>query len=174
MYSDFLGLIDPLLGAEMIRVVLAVVLGAVVGVERSISGKAAGMRTFALVSLGSCLFMLVSEYYRGIAAGPFSFDPTRIAAGIITGIGFLGAGIIIFQKELKGLTTAAGLWVTAGIGVAIGSGLYGLALLTALVVVAIYRLLWYLEEYLEVRLSSEEHSRPLSLERIERDVQKHD
>lgn len=164
-FIDFLSF-DPMLTAQIVRSLLAVMLGALIGMERSISGKAAGMRTFALVSLGSCLFMLISEYYR-IGTDPFSFDPTRIAAGIITGIGFLGAGIIIFQQELKGLTTAAGLWVTAGIGAALGAGLYTLPIVTAFLVVVIYRLLWYLEEYIEVRLSSVEQNTTLSLENSE-------
>jgi putative Mg2+ transporter-C (MgtC) family protein len=118
----------------LLRLLFALVLGALIGFERDIHGRAAGLRTNMLVSLGAATFMLISE---GVAlafsGGPFEgglrVDPSRIAAQIITGIGFLGAGAIIKEGfNIRGLTTAACLWVSAGIGMASGSGFFELAL----------------------------------------------
>ena len=117
----------------IIRIALAGVLGAAVGLERELRAKEAGTRTHFLVSMGSALFTILSQYgfdeslkvYSSLA----SFDPSRIAAQVVTGIGFIGAGTIIFQKHVvKGLTTAAGLWVTAAIGMTVATGLYALAI----------------------------------------------
>ena len=109
------------------RLLLAGVLGAVIGLDREYRTKEAGFRTHFLVSLGSALFMVVSQYgFRDfMGEGSTPIDPSRVAAQIVSGIGFLGAGTIIFQKQLiRGLTTAAGMWATAGIGMAIGGGMY--------------------------------------------------
>lgn len=107
------------------RMLLALLLGAVVGAERKHKGQVAGIRTFALISMGACLAMLLSIYvpqeYMGLKNG----DPGRIAAQVITGIGFLGGGAMIQQKgAVRGLTTAAGIWITAIIGMAVGVGMY--------------------------------------------------
>ncbi|MEM2111762.1 MAG: MgtC/SapB family protein [Candidatus Bathyarchaeia archaeon] len=108
--------------------ILAMVLGAIVGIEREITHKPAGLRTHMLVSLGSCLFTVVS-------LREFSIDPARIAAGIVTGIGFIGAGTIIAeQNKVVGITTAASLWVTAAIGLTTGVGNYILAVVATLLV----------------------------------------
>lgn len=106
---------------------LAVLLGAIVGIEREMIHKPAGLRTHMLVSLGSCLFTIVSI--------GFSIDPARIAAGIVAGIGFIGAGTIWAEKDkVQGITTAASLWATAAIGLTAGVGDYPLAVtVTALV-----------------------------------------
>jgi len=114
-----------------LRLFAAFFLGAIIGLEREVRGKEAGFRTNSLVSLGSALFMLISlevfEVYQGLT----QIDPGRIAAQVVTGIGFLGAGAIIRSTEkIKGLTTAASIWVTAGIGMACGMGMYVPALLT--------------------------------------------
>ncbi|MGH2448631.1 MAG: MgtC/SapB family protein [Chloroflexota bacterium] len=109
------------------RLGLALVLGSLVGLERERRDRAAGLRTHALVCLGSALIMLVSAYglLNLTADSRVSLDPSRIAAQVVSGIGFLGAGTIIFRREIvRGLTTAAGLWVVAGVGLAVGSGLY--------------------------------------------------
>jgi len=117
----------------IIKLLLAVALGILVGTEREISHKPAGLRTHALVSLGACLFTMVSIYY-------FDADPARIAAGIVTGIGFVGAGSIIASKgHVQGITTAASLWCVAAIGMAIGVGAYVLATVS---VVLIFIILW--------------------------------
>ncbi len=109
------------------RLLLAGVLGAVIGLDREYRAKEAGFRTHFLVSLGSALFMIVSQYgFAGVLGKEgVGLDPSRVAAQIVSGIGFLGAGTIIFQKQfVRGLTTAAGMWATAGIGMAVGGGMY--------------------------------------------------
>lgn len=117
-----------------LRLVLAAVFGWLIGYEREVLGKAAGTRTFALVSIGSALFAVVSsEGFSGTVA-----DPTRVASLIVSGIGFLGAGIIIFREErVQGLTTAAALWATAAVGMAFGRGLYTLSIFSAFLILAL-------------------------------------
>jgi len=112
-------------------------MGAAIGFEREYHAKEAGLRTHLLVALGSCLFMILSVYGFDFMLGRehVSFDPSRIAAQVVTGIGFIGAGTIIFQKQVvRGLTTAAGLWVTAAIGLACGNGMYWVALIATVIV----------------------------------------
>lgn len=114
------------------RLVLAGVLGALVGLERELRSKEAGLRTHFLVALGSALIMIVSQWGFGGSegfAGTRGTDQSRVAAQIVSGIGFIGAGAIMVQKHyVLGLTTAAGLWVVAGVGMACGGGLFTLAL----------------------------------------------
>jgi len=131
---------------------LALLLGLLLGTERSVvAGKRAGSRTFALVSLGSCLFTVIGIQVTHSYLGLVNFDPMRVVAGIITGIGFIGAGIIIFRgDELRGLTTAAGLWVASGIGIAIGFGLYAIAIFSALLALLAFTALWFIEDRLKV------------------------
>ena len=128
-----------------LRLLLAGILGAVIGLDREYRAKEAGFRTHFLVSLGSALFMIISQYgFAGILHNDptIKLDPSRVAAQIVSGIGFLGAGTIIFQKQfVRGLTTAAGLWATAGIGMAIGGGLYGLGVAATLLTLASLELL---------------------------------
>ncbi|MDD5730744.1 MAG: MgtC/SapB family protein [Candidatus Omnitrophica bacterium] len=115
----------------IIRLTLSVFLSGMIGLERQIHRRSAGLRTHILVSMGSCLIMLTSMYVFGIYKNITSLDPTRIAAGVITGIGFLGAGAIIREREgIKGLTTAASLWVVAALGMAVGCGFYVASLFT--------------------------------------------
>ncbi|MBR1630892.1 MAG: MgtC/SapB family protein [Paludibacteraceae bacterium] len=121
----------------ILRIVLATGCGALIGIDREYRTKAAGFRTHVLVALGSALFMVVSMYgfeeVRRLSGA--SFDPSRIASQVVTGIGFIGAGTILFQKNsVRGLTTAAGLWVTAAIGLACGAGLYWIAGVATLLV----------------------------------------
>jgi putative Mg2+ transporter-C (MgtC) family protein len=119
----------------ILRFVLASVLGGVIGLEREVHGREAGVRTYLLVSLGSALIMVISEflvlkYHGGPLGAIFRGDPGRIAAQAITGIGFLGAGVILRYKDsIRGLTTAACMWVVCAIGLSIGAGyyLFGLA-----------------------------------------------
>lgn len=111
----------------VLRIVLATALSAVIGIEREYHQKPAGLRTNVMVGLGACLFTLVSIRAADIFAGAAAVEPTRIAANIVVGIGFLGAGTILFEKDRSsviGLTTAATLWVVAAVGTAIGMGLY--------------------------------------------------
>lgn len=112
-----------------LRLVVAMILGALIGTERELRAKAAGFRTHFLVALGSALFCIVSQF--GFPEG--LRDSSRVAAQVVSGIGFLGAGTIILQRsKVRGLTTAAGLWVTAAIGLACGTGLYLIATITTL------------------------------------------
>lgn len=116
-----------------LRLGTALLLGGVIGVEREWRSKDAGFRTHFLVALGSALFCIVSEY----GFGGNLKDTSRVAAQVVSGIGFLGAGTIIFQKNvIRGLTTAAGLWVTAAIGLTCGTGMYAIAAIaTGMVIV---------------------------------------
>ena len=116
-----------------IRLVVAGLLGAAIGYERELRSKGAGIRTHVLVSLGAALFMIISQH--GFA-GVDRFDAARVAAGVVGGLGFLGGGIIMKNKHVSGLTTAAGLWVTGAIGLSAGCGLYWMAGLCAILVLA--------------------------------------
>lgn len=110
---------------SMFRLILSMVLGMVVGAERKRKGQIAGIRTFALISMGACLAMLLSIYVPQVYLGLKNGDPGRIAAQVITGIGFIGGGAMIHMKgAVRGLTTAAGIWMTAIIGMAVGIGMY--------------------------------------------------
>ena len=124
---------------EIVRLTIAALLGGIVGLERQQRHKSAGLRTHILVSLGSCLIMLIS--YKGYAGvqGLTNADPARLAAQVVSGIGFLGAGTIMKEGlTIKGLTTAASLWVVAGVGLAVGAGYYvGAVTTTVLSVLAL-------------------------------------
>lgn len=124
-----------------VRLSLALILGGAIGIEREYRAKEAGFRTHFLVALGSALFCVVSQYGFGFDLK----DSSRVAAQVVSGIGFLGAGTIIFQKNVvRGLTTAAGLWVTAAIGLACGTGMYMAAMLTTAMVLMGLEVLNYL------------------------------
>ncbi|MEM3504152.1 MAG: MgtC/SapB family protein [Nitrososphaeria archaeon] len=111
----------------VIGLLMSIVFGAIIGLEREITHKPAGLRTHMLVCLGSCIFTIVSLR--------FGMDPARVAAGIVTGIGFIGAGTIIAEQgKVVGITTAASLWVTAAIGLTIGIGDYLLSAVSTLLV----------------------------------------
>lgn len=123
----------------LLRLALAMALGGLIGLERESHKRAAGFRTHILVSVGSTLVMMISQYaFAGSSGGP-QYDPGRIAAQVVSGIGFLGAGTILREgATIKGLTTAASLWVVAGIGLAVGTGFYlAAATTTGLVVVVL-------------------------------------
>lgn len=138
------------------KLMLSMLLGAIVGFERRRKGQTAGVRTFSLISMGATLAMLLSIYvpqeYMGLKNG----DPGRIAAQVITGIGFLGAGAIIQMKgSVRGLTTAAGIWMVAIIGMAVGLGMYWLSIIASGLILIILVLL----EGIERRLSRGAESR---------------
>ncbi len=136
------------------RLILAVVLGALLGIERELARKTAGVRTYALVSLGACLFTSLS-ILSFLKYGE-SFDISRIPSNIVVGIGFLGAGVIVFQQShLKGITTAAGLWVAAAIGTAVGFGFCWLAIFGAILTILIFTFLWFFEREVVEKRSSE-------------------
>jgi len=125
---------------HLLRIFVAAMLGGVIGLEREYRSKMAGFRTHFLVALGSAIFMIMSIHGFDsdlplLDKTNYSLDPARIAANIVTGIGFIGAGAIIFQKHIvRGITTAAGIWVTAAIGMACGGGHYSLSVATTLLV----------------------------------------
>lgn len=123
----------------VLRLLVAGILGAIIGLDREYRAKEAGYRTHFLVSLGSALIMIVSQYgfQEIIKEDSVSLDPSRVAAQVVSGIGFIGAGTIIFQKQIvRGLTTAAGIWATAGIGLAIGAGMYTIGIAATLLTLA--------------------------------------
>ncbi len=133
----------------LIRLVIAVALGGLVGIERTLAGKAAGMRTYALVSMGSALFIIVSVLVSAQLIGSTNFDPLRIASQVLVGIGFIGAGLVFHNNRdmrTSGLTSAAGLWVAAGIGMASGFGLYSLAIIASLLTIIVFTVLWFIEK----------------------------
>ncbi len=118
-----------------LRLAIAFILGGIIGLEREKKGARAGLRTHILVCMGSSLIMLTSLYVFEIYEGRGVVDPARIAAGVVTGIGFLGAGTIIRSSErIKGLTTAASVWISAAIGLAVGCGYISAAIITTAIV----------------------------------------
>lgn len=141
---------------EMIgRLVLALILGALIGVERVHAGKSAGIRTLGLVALGSALFIVISESVLGSTVYTDA-DPLRVAAQIVTGIGFLGAGMIILKEDhLSNLTTAAGVWVAAAIGMAVGFGMYSIAIAVTVLVIITFTLMWQGEKFLKKKFGQD-------------------
>lgn len=111
-----------------VRILVAALVGGLIGYERELRGKMAGIRTHVLVALGACLFMIISQY--GFT-GADKFDAARVAASVVGGLGFLGGGIIMKNRHVSGLTTAAGIWVTGAIGMAAGAAMYELTVLGA-------------------------------------------
>src|SRR5699024_5281858 len=121
----------------ILRLIIAGALGALIGSERGKRLKEAGLRTHCLVAIGSTVFMIVAKYdFHNLIADDIILDISRAAAAIPSGIGFLGAGMILIQRtSIQGLTTAAGIWATAGIGLAIGGGMYGIGIFSGLLVI---------------------------------------
>jgi putative Mg2+ transporter-C (MgtC) family protein len=131
---------------DSLSLCVALVLGAIIGMERELSDKAAGLRTNILICVGSCLFMIVSKNFTGIVDA----DPTRIAAQIVTGIGFIGAGAIMHQGEqVSGLTTAATIWVVSAIGMAVGVGDYSIGAATTVMTLLVQVLFPRLDAYVD-------------------------
>ncbi len=129
------------------RLLVAVVLGMIIGAERLYVHKQAGMKTHALVAMGAALFVIISELIVANYSSIGAVDPTRIASQVIVGIGFLGAGSIMLQgNRLLGLTTAGGLWVTSGIGMAAGFGFKGLAIISTIIVFFVLTIVNILEK----------------------------
>ena len=117
----------------ILRIFVAGLLGGLIGLEREFRAKEAGVRTHFIVALGSALFMVISQY-----AFAGRFDAARVAAQVVSGIGFIGAGVIIFQKNvIRGVTTAAGLWVAAAIGLACGAQMYSVAIATSVMTILV-------------------------------------
>ena len=130
------------------KLLLAAILGGIVGTERAILARqTAGTRTFSLVSLGACLFIVSGNYVDTAYLGIVNFQPTYVIGSVVTGIGFLGAGLIIFRGDtLHGVTTAAGLWIAAALGVAVALGMYSVAIFVELLTLIIFTGMWYVED----------------------------
>ena len=148
---DSLNALEVNLPNSVFRLIMGMLLGMVVGAERKRKGQTAGIRTFALISMGACLAMLLSIYvpqeYMGLKNG----DPGRIAAQVITGIGFLGGGAMIQMRgTVKGLTTAAGIWMTAIIGMAVGVGMYVIAISATILILIILVLIEQYEKHRKI------------------------
>lgn len=139
----------------VLRLFVAAILGGVIGLEREYRAKEAGFRTHFLVALGSGLFMILSQFGFDDVLGhheQVSLDPSRIASQVVTGIGFIGAGTIIFQKHVvRGLTTAAGLWVTSAIGMTAGAGMYVLSIATTVLVLLCLEALYFILQHFGTR-----------------------
>lgn len=141
--------------SAIFKLMVSMVLGSAIGYERKLKGQTAGLRTFALISMGATLAMLISIYvpqeYMGLKNG----DPGRIAAQVVTGIGFLGAGAIIQMKgSVRGLTTAAGIWMVATIGMTVGLGMYWLAIAATLLILVILHLFERIEHRAAIGVES--------------------
>ena len=139
--------------AVVLRILMAAVLGGFMGLERGLKNRAAGLRTYMLVCIGSCLIMLTNQYiFQTYGTG----DPVRMGAQVISGIGFLGAGTIIVTRrtQVKGLTTAAGLWTAAGVGLALGIGFYEGAIIGAFTVLVVMTLMQYMDNKMRNKTKS--------------------
>ncbi len=135
---DSLGSTEVNIGNTVFRLMLSMALGMIVGAERKRKGQIAGVRTFALISMGACLAMLLSIYVPQVYMGLKNGDPGRIAAQVITGVGFLGGGAMIHMKgSVRGLTTDAGIWMTAIIGMAVGVGMYWSSIIATVLILVI-------------------------------------
>jgi putative Mg2+ transporter-C (MgtC) family protein len=135
----------------LIRIILAAVFGGIIGLEREKKGRSAGLRTHILVCTGSSLIMMVSLYIFDIYQGKAPVDPSRIAAGVVTGIGFLGAGTIMSGTEgVRGLTTAASIWVSSAIGLAVGCGFMSAAIIATVATFLTLYSLKHIEKKLEI------------------------
>lgn len=143
MLNNFL---DPQTLQMIYQLTIAAFLGMLVGFEREYHGKPAGLRTYMLVTVGAALFTIMSV---GSSVGAPYFDPSRIASQVVVGIGFIGGGLILVRgSHVEGLTTAAGLWATAAIGMATGFGFYAIAIYTTALVLFVLWVLRFLENYI--------------------------
>ncbi len=138
------------------QLILATLFGMVLGIERVLAGRTAGPRTYGLVSLGACLLTILSA--KSIMVyNTTSADPYPMVGAIITGVGFIGAGLIIFHgSRLSGLTTAAGIWVSAAIGITVGYGFYLVSFFATFLVLFVFTIMWRIERFIR-KYFAEEH-----------------
>lgn len=156
----------------ILRITIATLLGVFLGLERTLAGKGAGMRTYGLITLGSSVFVIISEVIILSLSNPLIASPLMIPAAIITGVGFIGAGLIIFQShKITGLTTAASLWVSAGVGIASGLGLFNIAIIGTVAALLVLTVMWFLEEILK-KFSYKTESESMALEEEEKILKK--
>ncbi len=148
---DELNATEVTTGSSIIKSIISILLGSCVGFERKRKGQIAGVRTFALIAMGATLAMILSIYVPQEYLGLKNGDPGRIAAQVITGIGFLGAGAIIQSKgAVRGLTTAAGIWMVATIGMAVGLGLYIVSFIATILIILILTVLELIEHRIHI------------------------
>ena len=164
----------------VLRLVVACLCGACVGFERSRRFKDAGVRTHVMVTLGAALIMVVSKYgFQDIPAlEMMKVDASRVASNVVTGVGFLGAGVIFFKgTSIKGLTTAAGIWTTAGIGLALGSGMYFIGISSAVLMIIaqffLHRVLKSVDSYSTSDLSVALENAPGAVTAFKNQLEKH-
>lgn len=152
---------------SMIKLITAAILGGLVGLEREVSGHSAGFRTNILISLGACLFTILSLHGFPVSEGsPGPQDPARVAAQIVSGVGFLGAGALLQTgNKVKGLTTAASVWLVAAIGMAVGTGALVLGIFTTVLSILALRWLLPISRWLDDRMEAQDKRR----EKDERD-----
>lgn len=161
LYNQYMEQFFTQNGEIILRLVTAVGLGMLIGAERLLVHKEAGMKTHALVAMGASVFILVSEIMSDKFSSLPGFNPIMVASQIVVGIGFLGAGsIMLHGSQLRGLTTAGGLWVTAGVGIAAGFGLYNLAIISTVLVLLIFTVINIFEK--PIRKISDEIDQPLN------------
>ncbi len=141
----------------IIRIIFSAILGGAIGLEREVYGHEAGLRTHILVSVGSALIMLTSLFVFDIYKDVATVDPSRIASSVVTGVGFLGAGAIIrYGMAVKGLTTAASLWITSAVGLAVGCGFYLAAIFSTIIVLIVLLVLRNIEKTVLKKKSNED------------------
>lgn len=139
--------------AVVLRITVSVIIGGIIGLEREIKNRPAGLRTYMVVCLGACLIMMTNQYVcQAFGTG----DPVRMGAQVVSGIGFLGAGTIMVTRrtQVKGLTTAAGLWTAAGVGLAIGVGFYEAAIISTFAVYVIMTLMQFIDAQVQKKSRS--------------------
>mgnify|MGYP001614426990 FL=1 len=152
--QQYAALFVTLENGALFKLTLALFLGLLLGLERTVAGKMAGMRTYGLVSLASCLLTVSYTLLPNLGVG---YNQAIIISGVISGIGFLGAGLIIFHDDkLVGLTSAAGLWIAVAVGLTVGYGMYALALFATFLTLFVFTGMWYLER--SVRSVADNHS----------------
>ncbi len=143
-----MNIIDPNLITPLTNLIISLLLGVCLGLERSMAGKTAGMRTYGLVAMGACLFIIISKL---VAPAPDLGSPglMYVLQGLIIGIGFIGGGAILHNHDhTSGITTAAGLWITAGIGAAVGYGYVSIAIFATVATLFAFTGLWFLEHFI--------------------------
>lgn len=145
-----MSILTPADAIVFFQLALAMFLGMSLGFERTLAHKAAGLRTYALVSMGSALMIVIANIVLEAFPTSAGIDPLRVMAGIIMGIGFVSGGVIFFKDEhLSGLTTATGIWIATAIGIAVGFRLYTIAVVATALTLFVFSGLWYVERYVK-------------------------
>lgn len=149
---------NPLLNEYFVKLFLAMSFGMLIGTERIIAHKTAGMRTYALVAMGATLFVIIADATVGLYPQLPAYNPSAITAAVVSGIGFLGTGLMLWRdnNHLTGLTSATGLWISAGIGMAVGYGMYALGFIATIFTLFVFIVIWFVEQQVKKIPSSPE------------------